>query len=149
MSTKEFDESVYVAELEGWLSEARRAARGRPFPRRLTTAALHRGHCHLTATEAVEELGIGIARDWLDGMAWREITRLLHVSTPVALLWAFDGLIRFARQPAVPLLPPWDDADALPAPPPPTDHGTSKYPDFPGRPVDVADEAGTNTTTKE
>ncbi|MGW4125774.1 hypothetical protein [Nocardia sp. NPDC004711] len=85
-------------QMQDWYAEARRAARGRPFPGRLPTAALSQGRCSLTATEAVKELGIDIARDWLDGMTWREIADLLDVPTPVALIWAIDGVIRFARQ---------------------------------------------------
>ncbi|MEU6579574.1 hypothetical protein [Nocardia sp. NPDC046763] len=82
--------------LRDWYIEARRAARGRPFSSRIPTAALNWGRCTLTATEAVQELGVSIARDWLDGMSWREITDVLGVPTPIAALWAIDGVIRFA-----------------------------------------------------
>ncbi|MEV6070045.1 hypothetical protein AB0L82_26165 [Nocardia sp. NPDC052001] len=85
-------------DLESWYAEARQAARGRPFPNRLCTAALRRGHCALTATEAVQELGHGIAQDWIEGSTWAEITDILGVPKPLAQLWAIDGLIRFARQ---------------------------------------------------
>ena len=77
-----------------WWAEATTAARGHLFAKRLPAAALARGRCSLTATEAVQTLGHNIRELRADRMPWREIANILGVPIPIAALWAAESLVR-------------------------------------------------------
>ena len=81
-------------EADQWFADAERAARCWVFASLLPAAALWRGRCSLTATEAVRTLGVDIAEQHRDGSSWRRIADGLEVPTHVAIAWAIQGRAR-------------------------------------------------------